>query len=291
MNSTLFLYLDILGFKQLIRDSEKIDWLFMQLDDARIHQDSNYRSIVFSDTLIAYNTKIIRSREAKTIEVMFLIELVQEFLSRLVGSGISFRAIITEGDFQYKRLHNIDAYYGQALVKACEDEKEIGSTGLYLDHSLSDFNSIFKTCRYSDRYDFVFVTQKLYEIEGSTSDYYGDKVVIRGCKLPIPNDILGDYDELGSRLYEEVIHLRDIFHGLNTHQDEKVRSKYCENWKMYETQYPNVTRCLCESNFDPRCLTDLDWTAIEEQFAKRMPLWVSNFGNSNEAPQDPDEQR
>ena len=246
MNSTLFLYLDILGFRQLIRHPERVDWLFMQLDSARIHQDSNYRSIVFSDTLIAYNTRIIRSREDKTIEVMFLIELVQEFLSRLVGSGISFRAIITEGNFQYKRLHNIEAYYGQALVDAFEDEKIIRSTGLFLDHALSDFNSIFKTCRYSDEYDFVFVTQIIAEIEGFASNHYWEDMTLLGSDLPIPNEVLGEYDELGPRLHEEIIHLRDIFHGFSTHQDEKVRSKYCENWRMYEAQYPNVTRCLRE---------------------------------------------
>jgi len=52
---TLFLYLDILGFAELVKDGPRVERLFQILDSARLHTDSDYQTIVFSDTLLAYN--------------------------------------------------------------------------------------------------------------------------------------------------------------------------------------------------------------------------------------------
>ena len=97
---------------------ERVDWLFQRLDAARIHSDSNCHATVFSDTLIAYNRRELQSAEAKSIKVMFLIELVQQFTSLIVRSGIFYKAVVTEGNFSYTKLRKIQAYYGDALLGA-----------------------------------------------------------------------------------------------------------------------------------------------------------------------------
>ena len=60
MDNTLFLYIDILGFSDLAMEyHEKICKLFSIIDHVQIHRDSCCKSIVFSDTIIAYNRYVI----------------------------------------------------------------------------------------------------------------------------------------------------------------------------------------------------------------------------------------
>jgi len=46
------MYMDILGFSNLINDKEKVETIYRIIDNSSIHEDSNYRVIVFSDTIL-----------------------------------------------------------------------------------------------------------------------------------------------------------------------------------------------------------------------------------------------
>src|SRR5438876_114995 len=140
--NTLFLYIDILGFSELIKEPAKVERLFRMLNDARIHADSNYQSIAFSDTIVAYNRQRDLSGTAKATELMFLIELTQELFLRLAGSRIFFRAVITEGPFFHQKMEHMDAFFGQALVDTYRAEKQLVGLGLFLDVNLRRFNQV-----------------------------------------------------------------------------------------------------------------------------------------------------
>ncbi len=101
MKKTLFLYIDILAFSDLVKNKEKVSKLFQIIDSARLHHDSHFNTIVFSDTIVSYNKNTNYSKEAKEVEMMYLIELTQELFLKLIGSNIFFRAIITEGEFHH----------------------------------------------------------------------------------------------------------------------------------------------------------------------------------------------
>ena len=90
MRETLFLYIDILGFSEIVNDDALADRLFKIIDNARIHRDANFRAIVFSDTIIAYNIHSNIGAGHKATELMYLIEFAQDLFLRLIGSGIFF---------------------------------------------------------------------------------------------------------------------------------------------------------------------------------------------------------
>ena len=55
------------------------------MDSAKLHQDSNFKTIAFSDTIVAYQEIRNLDEEMKSTELMFLIELTQEIFIRLSG--------------------------------------------------------------------------------------------------------------------------------------------------------------------------------------------------------------
>jgi hypothetical protein len=85
MPQTLFLYLDFLGFRALSTNPTKVRRLFQALDECAIHRDSNFRTVVFSDTLLAYNSVNPIGEGYMSPELMYLIEGVQDITHRLVG--------------------------------------------------------------------------------------------------------------------------------------------------------------------------------------------------------------
>ena len=98
-------------------EPDKIERIFSIIDGANIHEDANYRTIIFSDTILAYNKYTSLSPKSKEIEFMYLVEFAQDLRRRLTGEDVFFRAIITEGQFRAKQLENFQSYYGKALVR------------------------------------------------------------------------------------------------------------------------------------------------------------------------------
>ena len=69
MEETLFLYIDILGFSNLIMNKKDVGQLYRIIDKAQIHHDSNFVTIVFSDTIIAYNKHRNLSNRSKATDL------------------------------------------------------------------------------------------------------------------------------------------------------------------------------------------------------------------------------
>ena len=277
MNKRLFLYIDILGFKELIKDKEKTLLLFSILDKARVHTDSNYRSIVFSDTIIAYNINSNYTDEAKEMEVMFLIELTQDIFHRLIGTGIYFRAIITEGEFFYNKFKNLEAYFGEALVEAYLEEKHLEGTGLYLNNILRNYNQIFHFKKFSKKFDYIYLThmcsgltpwlkQNVDEIDKPDFDAY-----------PLHEDHL-IHEGLEYIVYPELVHLKDVYLKMNNHPIPRIRTKFLTTWNMYCHAYPGLTRNLIKENFDPNALSIIDWSAAQKMYVENKAEQASCIG-------------
>ena len=246
-------------------DPRKIDWLFDVVDSSRIQRDSNFKTIVFSDTLLAFNTNRGLSGWSKSVELMFLIELVQELAHRITGSEIAFRAVITEGEFNYRQLKNFEAYYGSALLKTYDSEKAIKSTGLFIDSSLRDAQNVFRTSPFVDGFDSVFTMNSL-----ERAYHESRQLSQHPDKPPFAPDEFTATDAQGQfYIYCEIQQLRFIRHQSLSHPNEKVRAKYISTWKTYLDFLPEALELLEDSDFDPRSLFLTDWAHCEERFDQR----------------------
>ena len=252
---TLFLYIDILGFTEMIKDASAVKKVFRILNAASLHRDSNFQSIVFSDTVVAYHRNPNLSPESKANELMFLIELTQDLQLRLIGKGVFFRAIITEGEFYHEKMTNMDAFYGQALVTTYHAEKRIVGHGLYLDVNLRSFNHVFCARPFSSDYDFVYLTQHC-TIEFRAPGKW---------TFPIPANFFTSRG-LEYLIYPEWLHFAEVYRCMDNHQDPGVRAKHLVVWRMYELQYPSLIRHLVANNMNHRTISDLDWDKVEKHF-------------------------
>jgi len=265
MNKRLFLYIDILGFKDLIKHTEKVLLLFSILDQAQIHKDSNFRSIVFSDTIVAYNIHPNYTDEAKAVEVMYLIELTQDLFYRLIGTGIYFRAVITEGEFFHDKFENLEAYFGEALVETYLEEKNLEGTGLYLINRLKNFNRIFRFKKFSEKFDYIYLTHMCSGITFWLNRNVDEIDKPDFGEYPLHKDhlILGGLEYM---IYPELEHFKDVYQKMNNHPNPSVRSKFLTTWNMYCHAYPGLTRNLVKENFDPNGLSVLDWSEAKKRF-------------------------
>ena len=75
------LYLDILGFRELVMSSIRVMELYYIINLLSVHKDAGFKTIVFSDTLLVYNPTDVPESD-RWVEVMFLCEYVQQLLHR-----------------------------------------------------------------------------------------------------------------------------------------------------------------------------------------------------------------
>lgn len=249
----LFLYIDILGFSKMISDHSKVERLFNIIDGAKLHTDSNYEAVVFSDTILVYNKYANLSYSAKVVEYMYLIELVQDLLFRLSGENIFFRAIITEGQFILSELKNIKAYYGNALVDCYNDEKKLNAIGLFADIRTRQYNEIYKHVPFTEKYDFVYLLQKI--------ERFGTSIEL----FPIDANYVVETD-LQYFVYPELIHLNEIYTNMHGDFDENTRLKYSNTWEMYASAFPAITSILVKESFDYRAISNVDWDNVKRSF-------------------------
>ena len=268
MQSTLFLYLDILGFADLVEKAGKVERLFEILDSAALHKDANYKVIVFSDTVLAYNAHDSLTGTVKATELMFLIELVQDLLLRLIGTGIFFRAVITEGEFNHSKLKNIQAYYGKSLIDTYRSEKAIVGTGLYVDRRLERFNRIFRFRPFSDLYQFVYLTHSMTRLTPSLTEVPPGFEVLTDPDpdFPMSREVFEFHDPQVLFIYLEIQHLAEVHRLMNNHPDQAVRAKHLATWNMYLQGYPKLVKSLVDHDFSPLGIADIDWTRAKEHF-------------------------
>lgn len=253
MNKKYFLYLDILGFTDLVENHpNKIDDLYEVIASLNVHSHPSFKVVVFSDTVLVYNLDDADTTKDSNYIVMFLCEFVQDFMHRLMGRNIQFRAIITYGDFTHYELNGIPCFWGKALIDAYNSEKEIKAIGLFIHKDVSRYCNTFKFKEFNNNYNFVYVTQALDELERYGRDGY-----------PISSNII---EWTGSQWFilPELNHISEMYIGANNvNYHHSVKAKYNASWKMYCKHYPNITGQLIQSGQDLKSFSpQVDWGEV-----------------------------
>ncbi len=240
------LYIDILGFAQLVKNHpEKVRRLYYALDNLNCFKHDNFRTIVFSDTIVVYNsTDVIWDHDKKCI-IMFLIEFAQNLLYETLGMNIWFRAVIVEGDFEHIPMENFERYFGKALVKAYIGAKKFKYSGLLIEKQCQTFNDVFEVHRIpeSKAYYYVLLNQSLCEYE-------------KGF-------ILADFiEETDQQWYlaKDAFYLKQLFKGLNSSKPD-IKAKYINTCGILEQHFPETIAKLKKTNFHPKAFSSkVNWT-------------------------------
>lgn len=268
MNERFFLYLDILGFTELVRQgSEKIDDIYEVIASLNAHKHDAFKVIVFSDTVVVYNVDGGNTPADAQYLIMFLCEFVKDLMHRLTGRNVYFRAVITHGDFTHYEINGMPCFYGNALVDAYNSEKELKAIGLFIDKKIAKYCHIFKYAEYNDNYNFVYVTQALDEPESYCT-----------YELPIEAELINMTDSKWFIL-PEIIHVNNMYLGsVNADFPEAVRNKYAASWEMYCKHYPVLTSHLLSSGNDVTAISpDVEWDEVFERYPEDFKYAIESI--------------
>lgn len=260
MKNKYFLYIDILGFSNLVKNERhKVESLNKAIASLNVHGHYAFHTIVFSDTILVYNSINPSSIHEQKYLVMYLCEFVQDLMHRLIGYEIYFRAVITKGDFEHYKLNDIDFYFGNALNHTYKKEKELKYTGLFMNKNCP--NDIFSKTEYDSEYNYVFVTQGLDALEN-----FG--------VFPVLDTIAIETDELWVA-GPEILFLKDIYSKFNSSLKDDIRKKYENTWNMYTSRYPKTTTYLVNNNFDLISVNpNFDWEELQQRYPEDYE-WAS----------------
>lgn len=232
-----FLYIDILGFKQLVENnSSKIEKIFEIIDGLNVHRHFAFQTIVFSDTILVFNKN---ENYQNHYYVTYLIEYAQQLFYRLSLINIYFKGIITLGDFNFTKLNNIDAYYGLALIETYQDESMLEGFGLFINKNLSREVVIFDKNDFNEKYDFILLCQSFINLYKYT----------KGA-LPIDTSILVETDTY-FRIDEDLRFFREIEYLKNNHPIAKIRKKYEKVYDLYKMATPIFFQSFEKEGFMP----------------------------------------
>ena len=246
MSERLFLYIDILGFSELVADDVAMAEIFSRIDKLNVHTDRDFKTIVFSDTILVYGDGLWLNHKSQA--VMWLSEFAQDLFHHFINIDRHFRAYLTIGNFVHETKNHFQAFYGQALVDCYNKEKEIKSTGLYMDNKLIGYSDIFHVTPYDDDCSFVHVMQALDSISFDYKAYPIDPILVDSTGM----------DEFVAPFF---VYLKNIWkHFHDEKLQEGVRLKYKNTWKMIESRHPGLLKVLVENDFNPVCVSKMDWT-------------------------------
>jgi hypothetical protein len=262
------LYIDILGFRNLARTSpDRVYDLYRVVASLNVHRHSAFAAIVFSDTVVIYNTSELVTGHDRAYTVMSLCEFAQDLLHRLIGRDIAFRAVLTVGPFEHYYLNEVPCFFGTGLIEAYDTEKSIKATGLFINKSCLPYNQIYPTAPLDDIWNFVFLTQRMSDLEE-----------IYDGLLPLVPTVAVKTD-MGLLLGLEVLHLKTIYDHAENHPDTKVRAKYAKTWSFYAQRYPTSTETLIAANFSLSAVSpDFDWQPLLDRTPEDFD-WASRRRN------------
>jgi hypothetical protein len=259
MAERLFLYIDILGFKNLVESGYDVMSIFEDVNRLNVHSDQDFGCIVFSDTILVHAKQMWNMVPNQGI--MWLTEFAQDFFYRLISKDVHMRAYITFGDFHHEKLSNLDAYYGEALIRCYEREKRIKSTGVFIDARLVPYCDIFKTSRYDDDSHYVHVMQHLDDISASYDAYpiSGEYLAATGMEWWVA--YLLKYMENTYR------------HSIDANLSEEVRFKHASAWRMISDRHEGLAQALVEADFDFGRVVELDWSEPLRRIGTAEGAW------------------
>ncbi|ACV64405.1 conserved hypothetical protein [Desulfofarcimen acetoxidans DSM 771] len=263
MINKYLLYIDILGFSNLVKnDYTKIDKIYKLINSLNVHKHYAFNTIVFSDTILVYNSKEPRSEEEHKYLVMYAVEFAQDLWFRTVGKEIFFRGILRYGPFNHNKLSHIDAFYGDALIESYLKEKDLNCCGLFIDNSCIKYNDIFPTLKYDKNLNYVFYLQSLERLMLNTD----------GNLSTDPFFLNSTYDYWS--ILWDLRYLRDINNLMTNHPEPKVRSKYLITWHIYRARYRKILDLLEQADFNPLVIcNEYDWSEMEESFSEQIESW------------------
>jgi len=239
MRDRFLLYIDILGFSDLVSRGADIDALYKIIDSLNVHQHDVFKTIVFSDTILVYNDKPVGGNEMAQYVTWYATEFAEDLHFRLIKKNIYFRAFLTYGEFFHKKLNNVESFYGKALFKAYNTEKNIQTTGLIIDETILEYLRFFDTVRYDNGLHYVYLERTFKNI---ISLQFGSD------KLPIEPSLF-DGGEALPYLKESVAFLKGVFNNMREHPSPRVRQKYLSTWDLYHQKYPAIIDYLLKNDF------------------------------------------
>jgi hypothetical protein len=249
MAGRLFLYIDILDFSSLICNKSRVEEMYNIIDQLNVFRhEPFYKCLVFSDTILVYSDFDWMAHKNTSRSIMWMCEFAQDLFYRLVGRDIHFCAILTVGDFQHSKMKNIDAFFGEALVRTYLHGKDIPCMGLFMDKTLTPHSNIFQTTPYDDTYHFVHIMQTLDDISFDDDSY------------PIPSDLILPK---GTEYFHarDFVYLQNIFrHMTDTSLPSRIRVKYLDTWHMIRTRSATLLDAFEKGGCDPRAICDFDWS-------------------------------
>lgn len=256
MDDRYLLYIDVLGFSDLVKEQEaKINDLYEVIASLNVHDHDAFKTIIFSDTILVYNLLGGHSPEDKSYLVMFLCEFAQDLQHRLTGRNIYFRAILIRGSFTHYELNAVPCFFGTALIDAYRVEKQIKAVGLFIDKAIEQDSDIFRTATYNEKVSFVFITQRLHEIE-----------FMYGGEFPIQAWLIEETDSIW-HLGAEIAYLKDVYSQMRSHPDASVREKYENTWRLFKSQYPKTLAHLEATQFDlEKFSPGASWKKVMERY-------------------------
>lgn len=242
MKNKFLLYIDILGFSELVSSEERVRDLYEVIDSLNAHDHDVFSTIVFSDTILVYNKKPPANRETAEYIVWYATEFVEDLHFRLIGKDIYFRAYLSHGEFDHYTLKNTECFFGRALVDAYNNEKTIQSTGLFIDEKCLDLLRFFDTERFDDKRHFVYLERTFKTIEEMS---FGE--------LPLKRDIFCDGENVPF-LIEATHYIREIHRLMREHSNPVVRQKYLTTWDFYQRKYKQLLDHFVANNFSHESL-------------------------------------
>lgn len=256
MNETLFLYIDILGFKKLVAEPDKVEELYRIIDnfDGVREWRQDFQAIVFSDTILIFykGEGLFQDSFLVPSKLNAMHSFVRDLFYRLVGQDLHFRALLTKGPFKYARLEHIEYYFGDALISTHEYEKKIQATGLFIDNRLLTyihaFEPFLKTDPYDDHYSYVHLIPTLARLELGNLEY----PIKTGAHI---------HPDSALNLAYDVTYIRNIYsHMNNMSSEDRIRQKYVSTWNLMRKKYAHFLDALVQNSFDPKCIIDMDWS-------------------------------
>lgn len=260
------LYIDILGFSEMTRkEPRKVSRLYSILDSLNAHKHESFKTIVFSDTILAYNHAEPQNDEERKYLVWYLTEFAEDLHRRLTGQDIYFRAILTAGDFSHYRLKNIECFYGGALIKAYLAEKNVPSLGLFMDETCVPFNRYFRLAPFDAALSFVYLNRS---IENFSHAWGGDPA------LPVAAEGL-DMWAFAPELPWDVRFMKDVYRNMRSHPSPAVRTKFLTAWDFYEQRYPKLMARLIATDFNVDSVSTVPghWSEVTQQMERQIRFY------------------
>ena len=246
MPDRYLLYLDMLGFTDLVLRRGAVRQLYSIIDSLNVHDHHAFKTIAFSDTLLIYNTFEPETDHDRRYAIMYMCEFAKDLHYRLVPLDLHFRGFLTKGEFEHEELRHMQAFYGAALVSSYQREKDIDCTGLFLDAPLLPDCDIFFYEQYDQNTYFIHLMQALNSLHFEEVDYPIDPILVGEAKWDLAYDFR---------------YLRNIHRHMNDpNLHPRVRGKHAASWNLIRRRYQAIMDTLAANAFDPQSISIFDWS-------------------------------